>query len=737
MTMKTQLLMSMMLFGSLVTADTVNIIPKPTEVQTKTGVFELNNSTTILYSEGSQMQAQQLNDYLKPATGYDLKIMRASRSSGNTILLKMDVDLANVGEEGYTLDVGKDRIVITAKTDAGLFYGIQTLRQLSPTEIYSGSKAAVGWQIPCVQIKDSPTYPWRGMMLDVSRYFFEKEYVIRYMEMMAMHKLNVLHLHIVDDPGWRIEIDKYPKLTEIGGFRGKGVKKYGGYYTKEDIREIVEHANRLQIEIVPEIELPAHCQSALAAYPWLGCTQQQLEVPTTCYISREILCAGRESTYKFLEEVMTEVIDMFPGRFIHVGGDEAKYDRWKQCPDCKKKMQDENLKEYKHLQGYMTRRIEKFLMTKNRRLIGWDEILDGGLAPNATVMTWHRPKTAVEAAKSGNNVVMALTGHAYFDTPESKLPGEPPAATWLPPISLQKAYEWEPVPASLSADEKKFILGAHGCLWTDRFMHNPILQDLATMDENRSFQYVDYLSLPRMSALAEVTWTPQKMRSWEDFANRQAIQYNRYTAGKYHFRVPQPVVQKPVKMTDGYKISMASPVNGAQLRYTTDGSYPTVRSALYTQPISVDNPQDFSAITVVNKRHASLAFKFPEDKNKRFAKYGVKIGEWKSGKVSAGTYKPVKFDATGKINKNGTYEVTFLYTGGEQRLDIEKVEVIVNGKVVARDVHQGTTGGQNKDNTYTLKITNYETGANYTIQANVMGDTGNDSNGVVMLKAVQ
>ena len=734
--MKVKILLSLVvLFTGIVSADTINIIPKPTDMQVKSGSFKLTDETEVLYDKDSQSAAEQLADYLRPATGYKLQTGMIRRSALNCIMLHLDPAIKS--EEGYVLSVMSGRVALTARTEAGLFYGVQTLRQLLPVEIYNDSVTQAKWRLPCVTIKDSPSYKWRGMMLDVSRYFFDKEYVIRYMEMMAMHKLNRLHLHLVDDPGWRVEIAKYPKLTEIGGFRGEGANKYGGYYTKEDIAEIVERANRLHIEIIPEIELPAHCQSALAAYPWLGCTDEQFEMPTKCYISREIMCAGKESTYQFLEDVMTEVVEMFPGRFIHVGGDEAKFDRWKQCEHCKKKMSEENLKDYKDLQGYMTRRIEKFLFEKGRRLIGWDEILDGGLAPNATVMTWHRPKTAVKAAKGGNNVVMALTGHAYFDTPESKLPGEPPAATWLAPISLRKAYEWEPAPTSLNAQEKKFILGAHGCLWTDRFMHNPILQDLPVMDENRSFKYVDYLSLPRMAALAEVTWTPQDIRSWDDFASRQAVQYNRYSANEYHFRVPLPVVEKPVKETNGYKITMSNPVKGAQLRYTTDGSYPTVYSALYTKPITVGAPQKFSAITVINKRHSSLAFQFPPDKSKKLARYGVKIGEWKSGKVSAGVFKPVKFDATGKINKNGTYEVTFMYTGGEQRLDIEKVEVVVNNKVVASDVHHGSTGGQHKKNVYKLKITNYETGANYSIKANVMGDTGNDSNGVVLIKAVK
>ncbi len=329
---------------------------------------------------------------------------------------------------------------------------------------------------------------------------------------------------------------------------------------------------------------------------------------------------------------------------------------------------------------------------------------------------------------------MALTGHAYFDAPESKLPGEPPAATWIAPISLKKAYQWEPAPDELTDSQKKFILGAHGCLWTDRFMHNPILQDLPVMAENRSARYVDYLSLPRMSALAEVVWTPKSLRSWDAFQQRMALQYNRYDNAGYNYRVPLPIVTKQ-KVDNGYTVTLDNPVNDATIRYTTDGTYPTVFSKIYTSGVKIDDPDQFSAITVVNNNHYSLAFKFPQSKNARFKKYGQQVGQWKSGNISAGTFKPLDIDATGKINANGKYELTFIYTGGTQRLDIQKVEVIVNGKIVASDKRSGTTGGTNKNNVYLLKIDNYETGANYTIRASVMGDTGSDSNGLVFIKS--
>lgn len=708
-----------------------DLIPKPAMMKEISSDFKLTANVTIGFS-GCETEATFLADTLAPLLG---KRPSVTKSANAGIVLIVDDSLSDLEEEGYQLKIDAQGIRIVAKDAAGIFYGIQSIRQMLPVESFGEKSLGGDYTLEGVEIEDKPVYPWRGMMLDTSRYFYDTDYVKKYIDMMAMHKMNVLHLHLIDDPGWRLEIKKYPKLTEVGAYRGKGNDRYGGFYTQDEMRDIVKYAADRHIEIIPEIELPAHVQSAIASYPHLGCTGQQFEVPTTCYISRELYCAGKESTYEFLEDVMKEVMDIFPAKFIHIGGDEAKYDRWKACPDCQAKKKEQGLENYHQLQGYMTRRMEKFLMAHGRRLIGWDEILDGGLEPNATVMTWHRYHTAIEAAKNGNNVVMALTGHAYFDAPESRLAGEPPAATWIAPISLQRSYEWEPAPTELNAEQKKRVLGAHGCLWTDRLMHNPILTDLPALNEVRSMNYVDYLTLPRMAALSEVVWTPQADRDYADFEARMKTHYNRYSAAGYMFRVPLPLVEKPVEVDGGYKITAKVPVEGAVIRYTTDGQKPMAESPILDGEVIVDNPEDFRAVTFVNRRHHSLTFAYPEDKLKKFTKlYGPVTGEWKAGKVPGKTFGMVDFDATGKIDSNGDYEVTFMYTSGECRLEIQKVEVVVNDRVVAVDEHFGFTGGSSKDNVYKLKVNDYETGQNFYLRATIRGDLNSNSNGYVFIR---
>jgi len=734
--------MKSLVFALLALTTTLNaqhaLIPKPLSLKTEQGPpFQLGQETRISYSGRDTIgPAGLLALSLRPATGLPLALATSASAGAGNIHLQLGDVPGTTGREAYQLVTRKDGIVLTGRSLAGLINGTQTLRQLLAPGIYHPTKQDTdAWQIPPLTIIDEPSYPWRGMMLDVSRYFFTKEYVLRYLDMMAMHKMNVFHWHLIDDCGWRIEIKRYPKLTEIGAWRGKGNERTGGFYTQDDIREIVAYAKARNIEVIPEIEIPAHTLAALVAYPELGCLGTQFEVPTTHSISPEIYCVGKESTWEFLENVMNEVCALFPAKFVHIGGDEARYDRWNDCEHCQQRMKTEHLKSAKELQGWATTRIEKVLEKHGKAIIGWDEILDCGVSNKAGIMTWHKPSTAVDGARRGNPVVMSLTGHAYFDAAESKLPGEPPAAGWIPPISLEKAYQWEPTPKELDAKAAKNILGANGCLWTDQFLHSAsVLADKPGQGTAASEAYVDYLSLPRMAALAEVTWTPQALRDYQDFSQRMKIHYLRYQQAGYKFRMPTPTLNVK-RLPDGsLGISGESPIAGGSVRYTLDDTEPGPDAAVLSASLTAPEDATFKAATYAANGDRSLTWTFSDEVNK-FAKMGKKFGEWKSGQVGNGKAKEVTFDATGFIDGNGTYLITFQFTHGAHRLDIDGIEVVRNGTdSVGKDIHHGFTGGQQQANTYTIKVDNYQTGASFTVKAGIYGDTGDDSNGVVLIR---
>ncbi|MDP7289471.1 MAG: family 20 glycosylhydrolase, partial [Phycisphaerae bacterium] len=622
------------------------IVPQPQSVKLlSAGSFTLSAGTQVIYGDQkAKGAAEMLARMLRPATGFDLSVKAGSKADKNAVFLTTDGADAKLGDEGYSLIAGSGGVVIKSSGAAGLFYGAQTLRQLLPVEIFSAKRVSATWVIGGVEISDKPSFAWRGLMLDVSRWFFDKEFVKRYLDMMAMHKLNVLHWHLIDDPGWRIEIKKYPKLTKIGAFRGEGKWRFGGFYTQDDIREIVKYAAERHIKIVPEVELPAHTLSAVVAYPHLCCTGKQFTIPTRHSISRELYCAGRDSTWTFLEDVMTEICELFPDTYIHIGGDEARYDRWKACEHCQKKIKALGLKSEKELQGWMTRRIEKFLQKKGKQIIGWDEVLGCGITTSAGVMTWHRPKTASVGAKRGNPVVMALTGHCYFDAPESKLPGEPYAAGWIAPISLQKAYKWDPVPAGLTGDAVKNILGAQGCLWSDQLLIRARLTNDKSKMLKQPAKYMEYLSLPRSAALAEVTWTPQPQRDWDKFSLRMARMMLRYSHSGYNYRVPTPIVTAKKQADGSALISAVAPIEGGAVRYTIDGSAPTADSPKLTEPVATPKSSAFKAVTIGLDGKRSLVLEYV-DQSVKYAKYGKKIGQWKAGKIASRKPGKVVFDA--------------------------------------------------------------------------------------------
>ncbi|MCK5368530.1 MAG: family 20 glycosylhydrolase, partial [Cyclobacteriaceae bacterium] len=391
------------------------------------------------------------------------------------------------------------------------------------------------------------------------------------------------------------------------------------------------------------------------------------------------------------------------------------------------------LKDEAELQVYFNRRMQSMVKKHGKTIVGWDEIIEEGLEDKAVGMVWHNKEKAFKATSQGHDVVLIYTDYLYFDFPESSIPGEVKAATWMPPISLEKVYHFNPVIEGMDAKYRLQVLGAQAALWSDQFIHGTILQDIAPINENRSEAYFDYLAFPRMSALAEVVWTQQSLQSWEGFEHRMQTHYNRYDQAGYGYRVPQPKLVKKEKTDDGFIIELENVVHGAEIRFNTDGIKPNVYSEIYTKPIEIRRLQDFQAITVVNRRHYSLPLYFPVS-YPQFKEYGTILGEWRAKDVLADQVMVLERNATGKIKKNGTYELTFLHTDGDTQLEIEGITVYKNGHIFTDDMHAGKTGKLAESNTYSFKVDNYETGAAFKIKANILGVGGNDSNGVIFIK---
>lgn len=710
-----------------------DIIPKPKQYKQNGSSFKLLAETKICYDEGLKDQAELLELALSPSTGIDFKLVAAGKKVKGAIQLKLN-ESGFENREAYRLEVSSGQVIIEASSAAGIFYGQQTLLQLLPVEIYNKQwQKGHEWIIPGMVIEDAPDFVWRGMMLDVSRYFFEKAYVLKYIDMMAMYKLNTLHLHLIDDAGWRMEIKKYPKLTSIGAWRGTGIERTGGYYTQEDIREMVAYAHLRNVDIIPEIEVPAHTLAAIAAYPWLSCEEKPVVVQVQHSISRELYCVGKESTFEFLENVFAEAAVMFPSKYIHIGGDEARYDRWKACAHCQKRKTDLGLETEAELQVYFNRRMQDILKKYGKTIVGWDDIIEEGLEEKAVGMVWHNKKKAFAATSMGHDIVLTLTDYLYFDFPESSIPGEVKAATWMPPIPFEKVYQFDPVIEGLDAKYRAQVLGGHGALWSDQFIHGTILQEIGIINENRSEAYFDYLTFPRLSALAETVWTSREARSWPDFEARMRTHYNRYDEAGFGYRVPQPKLISKKEVDGGYEIELESLVNNAHIRYTTDGIKPNVYSAVYNGVVEVDRLQDFQAITVVNRHQYSLPLSFPETYDD-FAAFGALVGEWRPKDVVADEYLIIERQATGKIDKNGSYEVTFIPTQGQNNLEVLGITIYKNAHKIAESIHTVVVGEDSEANPYVFTIDDYETGADFKIRARVKGLGGNDSYGVIFIK---
>lgn len=703
------------------------LIPMPQSVVINSGSFHLTPKATIGYDKGLKEQAEMLRDQIWKASGMDLKLT----DKPGTATISLQIDPKHVkSEEGYTLKVTPKGITIKANQPGGIFYGTQTLFQLLPPQIESNSPVrGVDWNIPAVDISDAPARPWRGMMLDVARYFFSKDFVKKYIDMMATYKLNKLQLHLIDDSGWRLEIKKYPRLTEVGAWAGEDSKRLGGYYTQDDIRELVAYGAARNVEIIPEIEFPAHILSAVVAYPELSCTGLQHEMPVQHFISRDLLCAGRQSSINFLKDVLDETIDLFPSKYINIGGDEAVYSRYAECDSCQALMKKLGLTEPSQLQGYLTNVVADMMAEKRRTVIGWEEIIQRGKVKQPVVaLMWHNVNDTIQATNQGHKSILVPATHTYFDFPESSTPGEVKSATWMPPISLEKTYS---MPVN-DYSENSTVLGVEGALWSDQFIHGTVLQEITPIDENRSEAYFEYLTFPRLMALSEVAWAPESKRDYKDFEKRIASHYPRLDNMEVSYRVPEPIIESMKSVPGGVEFTLKPAVDGAEIRYTTNGSYPTVHSQLYTAPVTVKNKSDFHAITVVTPTHYSLPIYFAPDYS-AYAQYGKFAGEWKPLQIQTSP-APLSIEVTGKVSGNGTYEITFIPTDGKNAISLGALKLMKRDELSGNDDKGASTVKPGEVKTYTVKVDNFEAGTPFHVVVEANGVGGNDTQGLLFIK---
>lgn len=576
------------------------LIPQPKQLKLNKGSFKVYKETRFIIHQDSLISLTNiLNDLFKKSAGFELKISKEI-PEGNFIELAQNSEL---GEEAYELSVSSDKVIVEANSRLGFVYGLETIRQLLPKEIESEIEISnIDWLIPNVEILDSPQYSYRGSMLDVSRHFFKKEYIKEHLDRMAFLKLNTFHFHLVDDQGWRIEIKKYPKLIEVGGFRVDQKEKhwnartendpdamatYGGFYTQEDIKEIVAYAQEKGIRVIPEIEMPAHVMSAIAAYPWLSCTGEQIAVPSGgVWPITSIYCAGKESTFEFLEDVLTEVMELFPGKYIHVGGDEATKTNWESCPDCQRRLKEEELAGTGELQSYFMKRMETFLEANGKVLIGWDEILEGGLPEEATVMSWRGFEGGWEASKEGHDVIMTPTSHLYFDYYQGSPDYEQVAFNAF--IPLHRVYEFRPILDSMSVEQKKHILGGQANLWSEYISTE---------------EHSEYMLFPRLAALSEVLWSPDNLLEWKDFTVRIQKLMERFKIMGINYAKSVYAIQPESEInleTGEITISLKAEFPDLEIRYVLGDSELTADARVYKEPLKLDSSAILKAAVFKN-----------------------------------------------------------------------------------------------------------------------------------------
>ena len=582
--------MKLFLFLALVCSFTLkaqpgfNIVPIPAELKAGNGNFILTPGTVIvLEGSGLQNTAGYFNDYLIKNYGFKLNI-RDKKNGSDCIILNFE-RLDGPMPGAYTMQVTGKEIYIGGDNEAGVFYGMQTLIQLLPV---TSSRSHL-LNVPQVDINDYPRFIYRGMHLDVARHFFPVDYIKKYIDFLALHKFNNFHWHLTDDQGWRIEIKKYPRLTEVGSCRAQTLSgrygsdvydsmKYCGFYTQEEIRDVVKYAASRYINIIPEIDMPGHCLAALASYPFLGCSKGPYKVMETWGVAADVLCAGNDSTYTFMEDVLDELMQLFPSKYIHIGGDECPKEKWKTCPVCQQRIKDEKLKNEHELQGYFTQRIEKFVNSKGRKIIGWDEILEGGLAPHAAVMSWRGEAGGIAAAKLGDPVVMTPENPLYFNLSQTKNEDSVTQGGYNP---IENVYNYEPVPKELVGTDRKNILGAQGNLWSEY------------LDNEKK---LEYMAFPRMSALAEVLWSPKAKRNWQDFEKRLPGIIERYKFWQINYSSAYYDIQPTVITSEKNEVlwKLESKNESGKIVYAKDSNMNIVFN--YTEPIVINHSGMYGAV---------------------------------------------------------------------------------------------------------------------------------------------
>ena len=630
----------------------IQIIPQPQSIKTQTGSFTLSADTRVYYPDGQadwQTAAQYWVALVQSGTGFNLVTQgikeKFTKPRTNSIYLLPDETVTSA--EGYVLDVKPAAVLIRARTAAGAFYAIQTLRQLFPPEINAKPLPAktkskgggaerpegVKWSAPGCLITDAPRFQYRGLHLDVSRHFFPVEFVKRYIDLLAIHKLNTFHWHLTDDQGWRIEIKKYPKLQTIGACRKETLeghytdrpvkydgKKYCGYYTQEEVKDVVEYARKQFVTIIPEIEMPGHALAALSAYPELGCGKGPYEAATKWGVFEDVFCPT-EQTFQFIDDVLAEVCALFPAPYVHVGGDECPKTTWQKSEFCQQLMKKEGLKDEHELQSYFIRRAEAMLAKRGKKLIGWDEILEGGLAPSATVMSWRGVEGGIAAAKAGHDAIMTPSTHLYLDYYQGDPTTEPVAiGGYLP---LETVYSYEPVPDEFTPEEAKHILGTQANLWTE------YIQDGAK---------VEYMVYPRACALAEIAWSAKEKKNWKDFSKRIKTHFARLDALGVNYA--KTFYDINVSVTKG-KITLTTLDAGSQIRYTTNGKDPSPKAKMYSAPLTMMESETLKAALFQGDKQLG---------NVREVKYDVNKATGKSYKMTKTPDKYTGGDANALTN---------------------------------------------------------------------------------------